>query len=991
MYPAVAVALAVVPCATSAMGFGNPAPVIDSIAVSPTPVPANGTATISCSAHDDGSVTSLQVSVSGGTLSGGTSTQDLAITSGPSVSGSIAWSTPAAGSYTVTCTAGDGTTQTSQSIVTDVVVAAPPPVVDSLTASATQALVLDTVQLTGTAHDPSGGTLSYGWSATGGTIAPSGQSAVWTAPDAAGSYSITFTAVSANGSASSSVAVQVLWALPAATNVADTAPQFLPARVAVDPAGFQYVTNSRMGTVQVFTPLGAPLRAIPIGGNVSGVALSPDGLWVSDLDSGAVRLVDKSGKVLRSLGRGAGEFTRPLDVAVNAANGAVFVADGEAAAVGVFSAAGAPIGTLSVTGGYPTGVAVDPAAGTVYVSDGANGVVRVYDGSGAEVARFGSFGSGTGQMTRPAGVTLGPDGNLYVVDAFQGRIAVFSRAGAFLAFVGQYGDAPGQLWVPLGIAGDFYRRLFVTNTMMGRIEVFALRGAVAPPVCTVNGKLDSDCDGMPDAWELAHGLNPYDPRDAYVDSDGDGVLNVEEYARGSDPFNPDNAVAVVASGPRESPPGLVRLSSVVSWAEGACGVRWAQRGGPPVTLSSATSASPTFVARKAATYVFDAVAVCGTAKSAASRVSVAILNVPPLADAGRVVVSTPGSPVRLDALFSSDANGGPLTFTWEQTLGPPVVGTQSGPVLTVRPRAAGLLRFSVTAADTAGKSSSVEVPVLVSSGPVATAIADAVPSEAHVGETVQLDATASLLDPLASTTFTWEKVGGPEALMGGANQPVASFVPQAPGRYTFAVTVTSDGHTSPKALVDVFVAEAGGVLPVVKSASAPGVAAVNTPASLEASADGSGLTWAWKQVSGPAGGLTNADEPIATVVPFSPGYYVFEVVARDGAAESRPKSVAFEARARGKAIPKAQVSVLGLAPVAGQLVFLDGRASTGAARYWWTQVGGPWVALSTQSGVARFIAHSPGLYAFELEVDDGTVRSAPYRVEVNVTPAGGVQ
>jgi hypothetical protein len=40
---------------------------------------------------------------------------------------------------------------------------------------------------------------------------------------------------------------------------------------------------------------------------------------------------------------------------------------------------------------------------------------------------------------------------------------------------------------------------------------------------------DSDNDGMPDAWETAHGLNPNNPADAGLDRDGDGYTNIEEY------------------------------------------------------------------------------------------------------------------------------------------------------------------------------------------------------------------------------------------------------------------------------------------------------------------------------------------------------------------------------------------------------------------------------------------------------------------------------
>ncbi|HWN97402.1 MAG TPA: hypothetical protein VNT99_20390, partial [Methylomirabilota bacterium] len=68
-------------------------------------------------------------------------------------------------------------------------------------------------------------------------------------------------------------------------------------------------------------------------------------------------------------------------------------------------------------------------------------------------------------------------------------------------------------------------------------------GAATSQVATLTvNNPDLDGDGMPDAWEMAHGLNPGNANDAGLDFDGDGMTNLQEYRAGT---NPNNVLSVL--------------------------------------------------------------------------------------------------------------------------------------------------------------------------------------------------------------------------------------------------------------------------------------------------------------------------------------------------------------------------------------------------------------------------------------------------------------
>jgi sugar lactone lactonase YvrE len=202
-----------------------------------------------------------------------------------------------------------------------------------------------------------------------------------------------------------------------------------------------------------------------------GVAVVDGDLVVADPDRPAVVRIDAQGRS-REIGCGDGGWVAPMAV-VAAPDGALYVADGGAAAIVRWT----PAGCTTIGGGElerPTGVAV--SADRLYVVDPPGHRVVVMTLGGEVVARWGGRGEGPGRLNFPTGVALAHDGTVLVVDALNFRIARFTADGHWAGSFGTRGESGAELARPKAVASDRAGRVYVTDAQRDLVLVFAADG-----------------------------------------------------------------------------------------------------------------------------------------------------------------------------------------------------------------------------------------------------------------------------------------------------------------------------------------------------------------------------------------------------------------------------------------------------------------------------------------------------------------------------------
>jgi DNA-binding beta-propeller fold protein YncE len=211
----------------------------------------------------------------------------------------------------------------------------------------------------------------------------------------------------------------------------------------------------------------------------NGVAVSRDGstLLVSDCDGGShaiheFRVADGSRlRVIGGAGDGPLQFKNPRQVWV-ASDDFVFVADSGNKRVQVLTPR---LDFHGFVGGrqlhFPRGVCAN--ADVILVSEyGAHCISVFKRRDGALLRRFGSRGSGDGQLYSPHGLCfMSGHRHVAVADSHNHRVSVFSVEGEFIRHVGV-----GTLNSPTGVACSAFDELVVADFDNNRVVVFSASG-----------------------------------------------------------------------------------------------------------------------------------------------------------------------------------------------------------------------------------------------------------------------------------------------------------------------------------------------------------------------------------------------------------------------------------------------------------------------------------------------------------------------------------
>ena len=208
-----------------------------------------------------------------------------------------------------------------------------------------------------------------------------------------------------------------------------------------------------------YTTIDKPSKVVNEGGRMGtpwGIAFGRDGMWaVPDVSNHCVWIFDREDQLVRkfgSSGKGNGQFSAPEGVAFDA-NNHLYVTDHGNRRVQVFDITGTYLFQFGSHGSgngqlrSPLGIIVHD--GKVYVAEYSNHRISVFqlDGQFSHII-------GSGHLKNPWYIAVGSNDQLLVANCGDHCISIFTLDGNYVGKFGTQGTGRGQLSSPVGIAID---------------------------------------------------------------------------------------------------------------------------------------------------------------------------------------------------------------------------------------------------------------------------------------------------------------------------------------------------------------------------------------------------------------------------------------------------------------------------------------------------------------------------------------------------------
>ncbi len=451
----------------------------------------------------------------------------------------------------------------------------------------------------------------------------------------------------------------------------------------------------------------------------------------------------------------------------------------------------------------------------------------------------------------------------------------------------------------------------------------------------------------------------------------------------------DDDAPAVDAGPTQTvnEGDTVTLGATASDPEGqSITYSWSQVSGPPVVLSGANGATPTFVAPEGLTNA-TVVLQCSVSDGTSTSVDTVAIVVnrdsdAPVVDAGADQSVGEGDSVTL-AATATDPEGEGLHYLWTQTSGPPVVlvDATSATAHFIAPN--GVSNSDVTFAlrVTDGAHTTMDtVTVTVNASNDAPSVDAGDDITVNEEDNVTLHAFGT--DPERSAlTYTWTQVSGPSVALSGDHTASLNFTaPNQIANTTLVFQVSaSDGVNTAVDTVTVVV-NADDDAPSADAGpnQAVGEGDLVTLSGSGTDPESQGLTYSWVQTSGPSVVLSDATaaSPTFTAPEGLANVTIsFELHVSDGTNES-VDSISILVN-RDNDAPSVDAGPTQFV-AEGDPVALSATASdpeNGSLSYFWTQVSGPSVELSGMTGATPSFTAPEGLanttLVFQVLVTDG--------------------